>query len=872
MRRPILLVSGLFLFVLISISLTWQTKLTRAQTEATPSTSCCGGEAPRQLEFPYYSLRDGFNSTLLLVSGSPKPLEFVLAVHGRTGQTLLAPGMTIQPQEKLPIDVATLLASLSADVTGDFEEGSISVYFSGTIMPLAGQLTMSNPTRRMIFESEMVDNSPGLGLLPPVLNAVWWGLGGGREARIMVTNTSGEAATADVFLDFQGEWHESAPLVFAPHETKALSIAELLGDLKMSPAQVPEGGITIVPRGPNPALVAQGRITDPATGFSTTLNFLDPSLQRANALHASGVPIGLPSKDSPYAGLGTFVPHVVVRNLAGTRQSVTLTVEYPGPEGPQQLDLASIPLAPYSTEDVCLNSAFSLLPLPLPYCSVRVKYSGAPGTVIGEVSSVEAKGDLVIDASRLANEGDDWAGAGAHPWHLDEETESVLFLTNMSEQETGIGFQVQAGGVHYHLTDLRLQPRETRAIDMRKLRDAQKPDLFGNTIPSVATDGSVLWIRFDHVPVMGRLLVLRRQQGIASLYSCGSCPCAASYFSMEVIRPTGLVNIAGNEQYDVKETRQDCNGCKFYVYSRNLSDWCSSLMGVATVNDTTQKGLVTGIDGGTSTITAVLHTTTYYYIPYQGCQSQPVTHSDSDSVGVVEISGPQTVWWFNGQTPSGYATTITLTAQPSGASSYSWSLLAGSDKAALQNQSGNTIQVRSNDLSTSTNDVTVQATVTTAGGTKSATRTLTVRGPRLLTYSTRIDSEDPEFGYASHIFYKIRDNLNELLPLPIGFNEKWTTGMVNDYAGTNWTRGPEIGATTSNSELDDLIQGQGLGGSPIPVPVAPQYPFGTTKVQHWGQEHRVGNTAPGTGARVQINTFQKYRDHASHESIQSPAP
>lgn len=64
--------------------------------------------------------------------------------------------------------------------------------------------------------------------------------------------------------------------------------------------------------------------------------------------------------------------------------------------------------------------------------------------------------------------GDGWAGSGGHPWHLDDETESIFFLTNMSEREACIGFQIQAGGIRYHLTDLKLQPRETRALDLRK--------------------------------------------------------------------------------------------------------------------------------------------------------------------------------------------------------------------------------------------------------------------------------------------------------------------------------------------------------------------------------------------------------------------
>jgi len=74
---------------------------------------------------------------------------------------------------------------------------------------------------------------------------------------------------------------------------------------------------------------------------------------------------------------------------------------------------------------------------------------------VAEVTSLESKGDLVID-SRLANERDGWAGSGGHPWHLDEETESVMFLTSMGDKPARIGFDVVAEGRHYYLTKLKL--------------------------------------------------------------------------------------------------------------------------------------------------------------------------------------------------------------------------------------------------------------------------------------------------------------------------------------------------------------------------------------------------------------------------------
>jgi hypothetical protein len=581
--------------------------LSRAQTEQTNATPCCGQPhetQPREIDFPYYSLRDGFSSTVFLVSDSPKPLDFVMAVRGLSGQTVLAPAMTIQPQEKLSIDLRKLLSDAGADLSGDFGEGSVAIYFNGTIMPLAGQLTMTDPARGLILESEMVDNSPSLGLLPNQLNGLWWGIGAGRDARIMVSNTSADSVLADVYLDVLGERHSGDLLQFAPHETKVLSITKLLAGMKLSSASAPEGGISIIARGNKPTLIAQGKITDSATGFSTSLNFLDPSLQLASALHASGVPIGIPAKGSPFAGTGTFVPHVIVRNLDAAPQAVTLTIESPAQDGPQQTVLPPLPLAPYATNDISLDSVSGLLPLPLPFCSIRIQYSGPPGSVVGEVSSIEVKGDLVID-SRLANEGDGWAGSGAHPWHLDEETESILFLTNMGDKEVPIGFMVTAQDVHYYLTKLRLAPHETKAIDLRKLRDAQEPGYEGVTIPAGATDGSVNWVRADNVPVMGRLVVLQRHKGMASNYDCATCPCPMSYLSLFVTPSTATVIAGGTYQLNDTITVQNCNDSPYRIQGTDRSSWSSDSASVCTVTSGPNSwGVVTGVAGGTCTITA----------------------------------------------------------------------------------------------------------------------------------------------------------------------------------------------------------------------------------------------------------------------------
>jgi hypothetical protein len=301
----------------------------RAQPQTSLITTCCDQrEGLRELDFPYYSLREGFASQLFLVSTTDRAMDVTVAVYSQHGASVLSP-VTIQPNAKLAIDLRAFLTQNGADVAGEFGEGSVAVYFEGTMMPVTGQITVANAALRLVHESEALENDPGRTDIPVSLNGAWWNLAPGRDARIMVANMSPDSVTADVYLDYLGERHPSAPLTFVPHELKVLSITDLLGEQKSSPAQAPAGGITIVQQGDNPRLAAQGKMLDATTGFSTTMHFPSPQLETASALHAVGIPVGKPSGDSPFVGLGNFTPHVVIRNLLSTPQTAVVTVEYP---------------------------------------------------------------------------------------------------------------------------------------------------------------------------------------------------------------------------------------------------------------------------------------------------------------------------------------------------------------------------------------------------------------------------------------------------------------------------------------------------------------------------------------------------------------
>jgi hypothetical protein len=118
---PVLLVAGV-----VSSTLYLRLHVARAagvNSSQAGNASCCsaGGSAVglRELDFPYYSLRDGFGSQLKLVSDSPKPIDLTLVIYSERGQSVMT-SATIQPSARLDFDLHSLLTGLGADINGEF--------------------------------------------------------------------------------------------------------------------------------------------------------------------------------------------------------------------------------------------------------------------------------------------------------------------------------------------------------------------------------------------------------------------------------------------------------------------------------------------------------------------------------------------------------------------------------------------------------------------------------------------------------------------------------------------------------------------------------------------------------------------------------
>ena len=253
------------------------------------------------------------------------------------------------------------------------------------------------------------------------------------------------------------------------------------------------------------------------------------------------------------------------------------------------------------------------------------------------------------------------------------------------------------------------------------------------------------------------------------------------------------------------------------------------------------------------------------------------------------------LWWFNGTSPQPpfYQTKLEAT---SGGKDYSWTITSGTQYAQFSNKSAtidthgtNTVDVLPNNDPGNGAPPTVAVTVavkTDTGTVTSKPFTLTVRKPYELfpksvaghasDATNVVDLRDATFGYESDIHYEIRDQNGDVLPFPVPLNEHFTSGLINDYPGTNWRFPDNCGPTHFCSgnypptNWYDQVQGEAVGHGFVPPPMVPGTPLGNVKVDHWNGTWGIGDGTPGKGVTVQTNTWQKWQDHARHTNVVSP--
>jgi hypothetical protein len=239
---------------------------------------------------------------------------------------------------------------------------------------------------------------------------------------------------------------------------------------------------------------------------------------------------------------------------------------------------------------------------------VDIAYDAAPGSLIGQLISVDQSGDYSFEVPIKDPDAMNEMMESIYPWTLENGTATVLHLKNTTDKTVGAGVLIRFAGGTYDPGGYVLQPYQTIAVDIQKLKDSKKPDVLGHTLPSDATHGQLAWFMKIPYTMIGRAEWTDVAAGIARSYSCttGCCRFFSDTFQLGPNPMSGAVGSGG--QFTATKYQHDCVNNYFTYPGIPANSWSSDTPSVATVNGT---GYTTFTGPGQAHVTA--HFTDYSY-------------------------------------------------------------------------------------------------------------------------------------------------------------------------------------------------------------------------------------------------------------------
>ena len=236
------------------------------------------------------------------------------------------------------------------------------------------------------------------------------------------------------------------------------------------------------------------------------------------------------------------------------------------------------------------------------------------------------------------------------------------------------------------------------------------------------------------------------------------------------------------------------------------------------------------------------------------------------------------LWWFGGESPSGYAVQTLLIGPQLGDGDYRWEVTAGlglvelvngsmtADVITIPNQ--RSVLVNGTGSSLASNDVTISLQF---NGKPIGSRSMTVFAPAKVVVITGTPVDVPAGnGYATHYLMEVRDQFNQRLPRDVGVNE--TGGFfIRDNLLSNWlfpdlASGDMTGHPFGVGQFpDSYIYHDTAPGTSSPSPVNPGEPGSSEKIYNAIQTYRAGSDVSGRGVVIKTHKLQYYRGKARQE-------
>jgi hypothetical protein len=534
---------GLVVFLTVVGSLVWLTHsrasnlsdlLTnpvQRQQQKDPNCKSCSPLRQRVIYAPLIDLPDASGSEIVLNCRSTRDVPITPTFYTLEGQAIQGDVIVLHPAEIRFLDTKSLIP---ASVRYMHKWGGMTFSYEGGLMEAWAQLTIhgirGGGSANVVFTVLGLPRSN-------ISEAVWWVPNKG-SALLALGNSTGQEVNAT--LTFPSR--QTMAVTVKPFATELVPLENEFVGRKAGRADAVRVNYT----GGDGGLIPTGFTTSADGQFASMIRFYDTQNLVQQNLFASSL------------RLDQTVPHLVLRNTSA--DYVTATPKFLSGSGDDSrvITLADVSLAPFEAREVELTPLVSAASrLGLQTVDLRVANSGRAGTLIGALYAINAQTGTSYDVP-LRDSGPPRASTGGYPVRLDGDYTTVISITNTTEQIGDFTMQFNYREGRYATGIVRLKPGATHRFDLRKLRDNQFPDIYGNPLPRDLEFAQAVWSMRGNVRLNGRSEIVSLRDKVSSSYSCFlCCPNSFSYGYITPLYPPSIYP-GGTQEFHVWE--QDDNG------------------------------------------------------------------------------------------------------------------------------------------------------------------------------------------------------------------------------------------------------------------------------------------------------------------------
>jgi hypothetical protein len=517
-------------------------------------------DKPHVLAAAYYSINDNLTPTLMLINQRPSPMEIKPTLFDLNGRRFDAPAFTIKGASGRSINVDEWIALAGAS----FREGRLQVFYQGDDLDLRGVLSLVDTDRSLIFEQEF--DEPLKDFLSSRLEGVWWLPSSKSEAKLAVSNTTGQPISVTIDVGQSKVDRKLQSLSLGPNETRVVVLDDSsnhsgndLNNAQRNRSKLSRyGGISVNHTGAPGAMIACGFVQDISAGYSSIIQFSDPQKAKSSRLDGAGLRIGEIAGEE-------LKQIAVIRNVGDGVNKVTVRIPYTLENGNKgEARLPEINLQPGETRMLNLDKFIEREThrKSVATAGLELEYTGAPGSITAMANSYTTSLNQVFrlifkDAKSQAS------STGEYLWSLEDNSSSIIYIKNVSDKPQHFALYIFYAEGNYVPGLRTVDPSQTMKFNIRELRDNRVPDINGNTIPLNIAGGTAHWsITGSGGPdklLTGRIEQSSPLKGLSMTAACESC-CPDSYNGSYVDPSNFTINIGETQGVTCYSRYKKCSG------------------------------------------------------------------------------------------------------------------------------------------------------------------------------------------------------------------------------------------------------------------------------------------------------------------------